>query len=70
MYNFLYKSAHSLFESEQLSIYNGVQLVMILSEISHSASYPLCSSVFHLLHYCIDVLLVMVLLVIRDCRLN
>ena len=56
LYQFLYKSVHSVFKQKMPSIYNGVQLVMILSEISHSASYPLCSSVFHLLRYTIDVI--------------
>ena len=55
LYHFLHDSVHNVFESETPSTYNGVQLILLLSEISHSASYPLCSSVFHLLQYSIDV---------------
>ena len=54
-YQFLYRSIHSVLDTDNPCFYNGIQLLMVLSEISHSASYPLCSSVFHLLHYGIDV---------------
>ena len=36
-------------------MYSEVQILLVLSEIAQTASYPLCSSVFHLIHYCIDV---------------
>ena len=56
MYSYLYKSAHTIFELQDIPFYDAIQIIMVLSEISHSATYPLCSSVFHLLHYAVDVL--------------
>ncbi|OAO11790.1 mitotic checkpoint protein [Blastocystis sp. ATCC 50177/Nand II] len=52
IYRFLYDAAHSTLD-DTVSVYAGVQILLVLSEISQSASYPLCSSVFQLLHFCI-----------------
>lgn len=54
IYRFLYDAAHKALEGDA-SMYSGVQILLVLSEIAQTASYPLCSSVFHLIHYCIDV---------------
>ena len=54
IYRFLYDAAHSTLD-DTVSVYTGVQILLVLSEISQSASYPLCSSVFQLLHFCIGV---------------
>lgn len=56
LYSYLYKSAHTIFELQDIPFYDAIQIIMVLSEISHSATYPLCSSVFRLLHYAVDVL--------------
>ena len=54
IYRFLDDAAHQALD-DNVNVYIGVQLLLVLSEISQTASYPLCSSVFQLLHFCIGV---------------
>ena len=61
IFNFLTDAVHQVADSPDssgLSLYSVVQLLLLLSEIAHSASYPLCSSVFPLMRQLVEVMIV------------